>query len=82
MSHFVYMLRCCDGSLYTGTAADVQQRLHAHNTLKSGAKYTRSRRPVELIYKEECADLSAARKREAEIKRMTREEKRSLVGLT
>lgn len=79
MSHFVYMLRCCDGTLYTGTAVDVDKRLHAHNTLKSGAKYTRARRPVELVYKEECADLSAARRREAEIKRMSRAEKLGLI---
>lgn len=81
MSHFVYMLRCCDGSLYTGTAVDLDQRLHAHNHLKTGAKYTRARRPVELVYKEECDDLSVARKREAEIKRMKRSEKLTLIPL-
>ncbi len=81
MTHFVYMLRCSDGSLYTGTAVDLDRRLHAHNHLKSGAKYTRARRPVELVYKEECTDLSAARKREAEIKRLTRGEKLALISL-
>lgn len=80
MSHFVYILKCADGSLYTGTAADVQKRLHAHNCLKSGAKYTRARRPVAVVYREECEDLSAARRREAEIKRMTRREKEALLG--
>ncbi len=75
MSHYVYMLRCADGTLYTGTAVDLDKRLHAHNHLKSGAKYTRARRPVELVYREECEDLSAARRREAEIKRLSRSEK-------
>lgn len=81
MSHFAYMLRCCDGTLYTGTAVDLERRVHSHNHLKSGAKYTRGRRPVELVYKEACEDLSAARRREAEIKRMTREEKLRLIAL-
>lgn len=80
MSHFVYLLRCADGTLYAGTAVDLEQRLHSHNHLKSGAKYTRARRPVELVYKEECSDLSAARRREAEIKRMSREEKLRLLA--
>ena len=81
MNWFVYILRCSDGSLYTGSTNDVEARLHAHNALKSGAKYTRARRPVELVYKEECADLSAARRREAEIKKMTRKEKMELTFL-
>lgn len=75
MSWFVYMLRCADGTLYTGSTNDMEARLHAHNHLKSAAKYTRARRPVELVYKEECVDLSASRRREAEIKKMKREEK-------
>lgn len=78
MSWFVYMLRCADGTLYTGSTNDVEARLHAHNFLKTGAKYTRARRPVELVYKEEVDSRGAAQKREAEIKKMSREEKLSL----
>lgn len=75
MSYVVYILQCSDGTLYTGSTKDLEKRVHAHNNLKGGAKYTRARRPVELVYSESCESLSAARKREAEIKRLTREEK-------
>ena len=75
----VYMLRCKDGSLYTGSTKDLEKRVHAHNHLKSAAKYTRARRPVELIYSENCASFAEARSREAEIKRLTREEKLALL---
>lgn len=78
MTWCVYILRCKDGTLYTGSTDDLEKRLHAHNHLKSGAKYTRARRPVDLVYKEECADLSGARKREAAIKRLSRAEKQRL----
>ena len=74
----VYMLRCGDGSLYTGISTDVEKRTAAHNSGK-GAKYTRSRRPVEPVYSEECADKSAALKREMEIKALTREQKLKLI---
>ena len=75
MSWFVYMLRCSDDTLYTGVSKDLELRLHAHNHLKTGAKYTRARRPVELVYREEVDTRSGAQKREAEIKGMSREEK-------
>ncbi len=75
----VYLLRCKDGSLYAGSTKDLEKRLHAHNHLKSGAKYTRARRPVELVYSERCLSLSEARAREAEIKRLTRQEKLDLL---
>ncbi len=75
LEHFVYVLQCKDGTLYTGSTKDLEGRLHAHNHLKSGAKYTRVRRPVELVYSERCESLSMARSREAEIKRLTRTEK-------
>ncbi len=71
----VYILRCADGTLYTGSTNNLEKRLHDHNTSKAGAKYTRGRRPVELVYQETVASLSEARKREAEIKRLSREEK-------
>ena len=79
MSWFVYMLRCADGTLYTGSTNDVEARLHAHNFLKTGAKYTRARRPVELVYKQEVDTRSNAQKREAEVKRMSRGEKLDLL---
>ena len=73
---YVYILRCGDGSLYTGITTDVQSRLEAHRSGK-GAKYTRGRAPLELVYREECGDHSQALKRELAIKSLTREEKRS-----
>ena len=75
---WVYLLRCADGTLYTGMAADVQQRLQAHRSGR-GAKYTRSRRPVELVYYEEYADRRDAMSREWHIKRLGREEKLKLI---
>ena len=78
MACFVYMLRCGDGSLYTGSTTDLRRRLAAHNG-GQGAKYTRSRLPVELVYQEEAPDQSAALRREAAIKRMTRQQKLGLV---
>jgi putative endonuclease len=78
MPFFTYILRCSDGTLYTGSTGDLEGRLHKHNNLKSGAKYTRARRPVELVYSEECESLSAARKREVEIKKLTRKKKEEL----
>ena len=74
----LYILRCRDGSLYTGITTDVKKRFAAHNAGK-GAKYTRGRGPLELVYSEDCGDHSAALKREAEIKRMPREEKITLI---
>ena len=74
----LYMLRCADGSLYTGITTDVDKRITAHNAGK-GAKYTRSRKPVELEYSEACADHSIALKRELEIKALTREQKLKLI---
>ncbi|HEY1037109.1 MAG TPA: GIY-YIG nuclease family protein [Candidatus Paceibacterota bacterium] len=78
MSYFVYMLKCADGTLYTGTASDIEKRVRAHNHLKSGAKYTRARRPVDLIYCEAVEGKGVALSREAEIKRLTRTEKIAL----
>ena len=74
----LYILRCGDGSLYTGITTDVQKRLEAHSTGK-GAKYTRGRGPLELVYREECGDHSTALKRELEIKKLSREEKEKLI---
>ena len=74
----LYILRCKDGSLYTGITTDVEKRLEAHRAGR-GAKYTRGRAPLELVYREEFGDHSAALKREAEIKRLPREEKLKIV---
>ncbi len=79
MAWYVYMLRCGDGSLYTGCTDDVQRRLAVHSSGK-GAKYTRSRLPVELVYREELPDKSAALRREAAVKRLTRSEKLKLLN--
>ena len=74
----LYILRCGDGSLYTGITTDVQKRLEAHQSGK-GAKYTRGRGPLKLVYREECADHSAALRREWEIKQLSREEQEKLI---
>ena len=79
MAYGVYILRCGDGTLYTGCAKEVQKRLSVHQSGK-GAKYTRSRLPVELVYQEEAADRSAALCREAAIKRLSRTEKLALIA--
>lgn len=76
---FVYILKCFDDTFYIGSTNDLQKRLYAHNFLKSGAHYTKIRRPVELVYFEELPDLSSARKMEAKIKRLKREEKIILI---
>ena len=74
----VYIVECADGSLYPGWTNDVEGRVKAHNEGR-GAKYTRSRRPVRLVYWQPCESKSAALKREREIKMMSRAEKLSLV---
>ena len=79
MGYWVYLLRCGDGSLYTGCTNDLARRLRAHQSGR-GAKYTRSRLPVELVYREEAEDRSAALRREAAIKRLTRAEKLALAA--
>ncbi len=78
MGWFVYILRCGDGSLYTGMTDDVQRRLAAHRAGR-GAKYTRGRGPLELVYQEERADRSDALRREAEIKSLSRAQKLALL---
>lgn len=77
--YFVYILECCDGSLYTGSTQNFEKRLYAHNNLKSGAHYTKIRRPVVPVYVESCATLAESRAREAEIKRLERDAKIKLI---
>lgn len=75
---FLYILRCSDGSLYTGITTDVEKRFEAHCAGK-GAKYTRGRGPLNLVYREECGDHSAALKRELQVKKQTREKKEKMI---
>ena len=79
MSWTVYLLRCADETLYCGCTNDLQKRLKAHNS-GQGAKYTRARRPVALVWQEEQPDRSAALRREAQIKKLTRAEKLALTA--
>lgn len=75
MPYFVYMLKCADNTYYTGCTNNLEERVIQHNQLKSGAHYTKLRRPVKLVFKEEYPTLLEARQREAEIKRLKKEEK-------
>lgn len=76
----VYIVRCADGSLYTGIARDLERRITEHNADKgAGASYTRSRRPVRLVYQEPAPDRSTASKREYQIKQLSRAEKLALI---
>lgn len=76
--YYVYMLLCSDKTFYTGTSNDVKKRVKTHNAGK-GAKYTKVRRPVKLMYTEELVDKSAALKREIAIKKLTRSQKEQLL---
>ena len=77
-SYTLYILKCSDDTYYTGIALDVEKRLSEHNSSDKGAKYTRHRRPVTLMYHELCSDKSSALKRERAIKRMKRSAKEAL----
>lgn len=72
---FTYILECADKTLYVGSTNDLDKRLHQHNNLKSGAHYTKIRRPVIIVHSEKFRTYAKARTREAEIKRMKREDK-------
>ncbi len=80
MPYFVYILKCRDGSLYSGCTNNLEKRVKQHNSSKSGAHYTKIRRPVALKYSEAFKTLGAARKREAEIKTWRRKKKLELIG--
>jgi len=77
---WVYIVRCSDGSLYTGITVDKDRRVNEHNTSNKGAKYTRPRRPVQLVYSEKQENRSLASKRESTIKKLTRNDKLSLIS--
>ncbi len=74
----VYIVRCADSSLYTGIAKNVEERINLHNAGR-GAKYTRSRRPVELVYFESVDNRATALRRELAIKRLERDDKKKLI---
>lgn len=76
--HYTYILKCADNTLYTGYTTDPERRLNEHNS-GTGAKYTRSRLPVEMVYVEEFSTRTEATRREAAIKKLTRSEKNKLI---
>ena len=76
--NYTYIVRCADGTLYTGWTNDLEKRMKAHNE-GTGAKYTRSRRPVELVYSEEHESREEAMRREYHIKRLSRQQKLELL---
>ncbi len=78
--YFVYILKCADETLYTGSTSDIEKRVIVHNTGKAAAKYTRVRRPVVLMYSESFVSKNDALKRECQIKKMSRLEKLKLIG--
>ncbi|MBM3206055.1 MAG: GIY-YIG nuclease family protein [Candidatus Staskawiczbacteria bacterium] len=80
LKYFVYILQCSDDSLYVGYTNDLEKRIYKHNNAKSGAHYTKIRRPVKLKYYEEFKTLTKALKREAEVKKWTRDKKLSLIN--
>ena len=77
--HFVYIVRCADGTLYTGYARDPAARIQAHNSGR-GAKYTAGRRPVRLVYREAFRSLGKALAREYAVKQLTRAQKNALIA--
>ena len=79
MPYYTYIVECADTSLYTGCTNNLSLRLSQHNNSKKGARYTKIRRPVKLIYFEKFKTLAEGRQREAEIKRLKREEKLRLI---
>ncbi|MDB5188093.1 MAG: Excinuclease subunit domain protein [Candidatus Kaiserbacteria bacterium] len=78
--YYVYIVQCRDESLYTGITTDTKRRVHEHNTSKKAAQYTKSRRPVTLVFAKKCSTRSVAQKYEYRIKNLTREEKMILIA--
>ncbi|MBP6856698.1 MAG: GIY-YIG nuclease family protein [Candidatus Pacebacteria bacterium] len=77
--YFLYILKCKDGTLYTGITTDINRRVNEHNSSSKGAKYTRVRRPVALVYSKKFKNRSTSSKAEARIKSMSRSEKLELI---
>ncbi len=80
MAYYVYIVQCSDNSLYTGITVDLERRIYEHNSSDKGAKYTKIRRPVLLVYNEKCDNRSSALKREYAIKKLTRTEKLRIIS--
>src|SRR3989344_454983 len=80
MKHYIYILECADTSLYVGSTNNLQKRLRQHNGSKSGAHYTKIRRPVVIKYTEKFKTLAEARRREAELKKWKRQKKIDLMN--
>jgi putative endonuclease len=78
--YFVYILKCADNTLYTGITNDLEKRIEAHNSSKTGAKYTKVRRPVTLVYSEQVTDRSAALKREHILRHFSRAQKLQVIA--
>jgi len=81
-NYFVYILRCQDQTLYTGITSNIERRIKEHNSSNKGAKYTKSRRPVTLVYSEISPNRSLASKREYQIKKLSRAKKEQLLTVT
>jgi len=81
LHYYVYILLCNDKTLYTGITTDLKRRVEEHNSSSKGARYTKMRRPVSLVYSELCNDRSVASKREYKIKKLSREKKLLLISL-
>jgi putative endonuclease len=80
--YYVYIVKCADKTLYTGISTELERRVEEHNTSEKGARYTRARRPVSLVYSESYPDRSSASKREYEIKKkMSRAKKLEMISL-
>ena len=79
MENYTYIVRCADGTLYTGWTNDLKKRIKAHNDGK-GAKYTRGRGPLRLVYRESCENHTRALQREIEVKKLTRAQKDALIA--
>jgi len=75
MTYYVYILKCNDDTFYTGITTDIKRRVEEHNNSDKGAKYTKSRRPLKLVYYEQCTNRSEASKREYSIKKLPRNKK-------
>lgn len=81
LRYILYMLQCADGTLYTGITTDMNRRLEEHNSSLLGAKYTRARRPVELVYQKTYENRSQASVEESLVKKLSRAEKLELISL-
>lgn len=80
MKYFVYIVRCADSTLYTGYTFDLEKRIEQHNSTNQGAKYTKMRRPVKLVYYEILSNQKEAIKREREIKKLSRDKKLQMIN--